>query len=83
VDEARQLPQQLGFSQFFNIKETLDEAVSFFAARGEGEKGTVFPRIFKCPICSRRLKAPKAGRFRCSECKTILALAETGAVALG
>jgi anti-anti-sigma factor len=75
--------QLLGFSQFFNIKENLDEAVSFFAAKGEEGKGTVFPKIFKCPICSRRLRAPKAGRFRCSECKTILALAETGAVALG
>ena len=73
--------QLLGFSQFFNIKETIEEAVSFFVAKGE--KGTVFPKIFKCPICSRRLRAPKAGRFRCSECKTILALAETGAVALG
>jgi anti-sigma B factor antagonist len=75
--------QLLGFSQFFNIKENLNEAVSFLAAKGEGEKGAVFPKIFKCPICSRRLRAPKAGRFRCSECKTILALAETGVVALG
>jgi anti-sigma B factor antagonist len=75
--------QLLGFSQFFNIKENLDEAVSFFAAKGEEGKGTVFPRIFKCPICNRRLRAHKAGRFRCSECKTILTLADTGAVTLG
>jgi anti-sigma B factor antagonist len=75
--------QLLGFSQFFTIKENLDEAVSFFAAKGEEGKGAVFPKIFTCPICSRKLKAPRAGRFRCSECKTILALAETGAVNLG
>ena len=75
--------QLLGFSQFFNNKESLDEAVSFFAARGEEGKGTIFPRIFKCPICSKKLKASKAGRFRCSECKTILAIDNAGQVFLG
>ena len=75
--------QLLGFSQFFNIRQSLDEAVSFFATRSGEGTGNVFPKTFTCPICSRRLKAPRAGRFRCSECKTILALAETGAVALG
>jgi anti-sigma B factor antagonist len=75
--------QLLGFSQFFNIKENLDEAVSFFTARGEEGKGTIFPRIFKCPICSKKLKASKAGRFRCSECKTILAIDNAGQVFLG
>ena len=35
--------QLLGFSQFFNIKENLDEAVSFFAARGEEGKGEHSP----------------------------------------
>jgi anti-anti-sigma factor len=75
--------QLLGFSQFFNIKENLDEAVSFFAAKGEEGKGTVFPKIFKCPICSKKLKASKSGRFRCSECKTILAIDPAGQVFLG
>jgi len=75
--------QLLGFSQFFNIRQSLDEAISFFATRSGEGTGTVFPKIFTCPICSRRLKAPRAGRFRCSECKTILALDGTGAVALG
>jgi hypothetical protein len=75
--------QLLGFSQFFNIKENLDEAVSFFAARGEEGKGATFPRIFKCPICSKKLKASKPGRFRCSECKTILAIDNAGQVFLG
>jgi anti-sigma B factor antagonist len=67
--------QLLGFSQFFNIKENLDEAVSFFAAKGEEGKG--------CPICSKKLKASKSGRFRCSECKTILAIDPAGNVFLG
>jgi anti-sigma B factor antagonist len=75
--------QLLGFSQFFNIKDNLEEAVDFFKQDGKLERGTVFPKIFKCPICSKKLKARKSGRFRCSECKTILAIDNNGQVMLG
>lgn len=75
--------QLLGFSQFFNIKDNLDEAVSFFGSEGDLKSDDVFPKIFRCPICSKKLKATKAGRFRCSECKTILAIDNSGQVFLG
>src|SRR6056297_856839 len=75
--------QLLGFSQFFNIKDNLDEAVEFFKKGGVATESEVFPKIFKCPICSKKLKATKAGRFRCSECKTILAIDSSGHVFLG
>lgn len=75
--------QLLGFSQFFNIKENLEESVAFFTDKGDQEKAGPFPKIFKCPICSKKLKAVKAGRFRCSECKTILAIDNAGQVFLG
>ena len=75
--------QLLGFSQFFNIKDSLDEAVAFFEQKGNTGTGAVFPKIFKCPICSKKLKASKSGRFRCSECKTILAIDNNGQVFLG
>lgn len=75
--------QLLGFSQFFNIKENLEEAVAFFTQKGEEGKGMIFPKIFKCPICSKKLKATRPGRFRCSECKTILAIDNSGQVFLG
>jgi anti-anti-sigma factor len=75
--------QLLGFSQFFNIKDNLDEAVEFFKRGGVATESEVFPKIFKCPICSKKLKATKAGRFRCSECKTILAIDNSGQVFLG
>jgi len=76
--------QLLGFSKFFNIKKNLDEAVEYLTNTGasSAEKST-FPKIFKCPICSKKLKASKSGRFRCSECKTILAIDKTGQVFLG
>jgi len=77
--------QLLGFSQFFNIKDSLDDAVRFFSSSssGEGPDSGIFPKKFNCPICSKKLQASKAGRFRCSECKTILAIDNAGQVFLG
>jgi anti-anti-sigma factor len=75
--------QLLGFSQFFNIKDNINEAVDFFSSEGKPGTSQVFPKIFQCPICSKKLKATKSGRFRCSECKTILAIDNSGQVFLG
>ena len=75
--------QLLGFSQFFNIKDTLDESVGFFSKGANSDAESRFPQVFSCPICSKKLKALKPGRFRCSECKTILAIDNAGQVFLG
>ena len=74
--------QLLGFSQFFNIKNSTEEAVSFFKS-GSTQTNSLFPKIFSCPVCQRKLKATRAGRFRCSECKSILAIDGQGQVFLG
>jgi anti-anti-sigma factor len=75
--------QLLGFSQFFNIKDTMEDALNFFRG-GEGvSSASLFPKVFDCPICSKKLKAIKPGRFRCSQCKAILAIDNTGQVFLG
>jgi len=75
--------QLLGFSQFFNIKETLSSSIAYFQGDEVKQGPEVFPKIFPCPICSKKLKAIKSGRFRCSECKTILAINTAGQVTLG
>ena len=75
--------QLLGFSQFFNIKDNLDDSVDFFRQGNHVERPNVFPKIFPCPICSKKLKAVRPGRFRCSECKTILAIDSSGQPFLG
>jgi anti-anti-sigma factor len=75
--------QLLGFAQYFNIKDTLDDAVIFFTKGSSNDDASTFPKIFPCPICSKKLKALKPGRFRCSECKTILAIDNAGQVFLG
>lgn len=74
--------QLLGFSQFFNIKESIEDALSFFT-EGSPAQASVFPKVFNCPVCSRKLKATKSGRFRCSDCKSILAIDPQGQVFLG
>lgn len=75
--------QLLGFSQFFNIREKLEDCVSFFKSGSGKGSLTPFPKVFSCPICSKKLRAQKPGRFRCSECKTILAIDNSGEVFLG
>jgi anti-anti-sigma factor len=75
--------QLLGFSQFFNIKDNLTDSITFFRKCPLTEAVSLFPKVFSCPICSKKLKALKPGRFRCSECKTILAIDSAGQVFLG
>lgn len=74
--------QLLGFAQFFNIKNSNEEAIAFFK-NDSPIVANVFPKIFSCPVCSKRLKTSRAGRFRCSECKSILAIDAQGQVFLG
>jgi len=75
--------QILGFSQFFNIKDTLDSAISFFGGVPPKQGSGAFPAIFSCPVCPKKLKAVKSGRFRCPGCKTIVAIDHDGMVSLG
>jgi len=75
--------QLLGFAQFFNIKDTLADATNLLLKGSSSEAESIFPKVFACPICSKKLKALKPGRFRCSECKTILAIDNAGQVFLG
>ena len=75
--------QLLGFSQFFNIRESIEESVDFFNSGKVQDKPSIFPKVVACPLCYKKLKAIKAGRFRCSECKSVLAIDDTGQVLLG
>ncbi len=75
--------QLLGFSKFFNISQTVDDAKKILKGRKEEVPQSNFPKIFKCPICKKNLKAAKPGRFRCTECKTILNVDNDGHVSLG
>jgi anti-sigma B factor antagonist len=51
--------QLLGFSQFFNIRDTLDEATVFFAPAG---KPPEFPIVFRCGTCGTILAVDPPGQ---------------------
>lgn len=73
----------LGFTQFFKIIPTIEEAYSYItqSARAIGN-GSVFPKLVTCPSCAKSLKAQKAGRFRCMNCKAVIVISETGTVSV-
>ncbi len=73
----------LGFSSFFTFVDSTDEALAFFARRREQGPSGPYPKTFGCLVCERKLRAVRPGRFRCPECKTILALDAAGDVLLG
>ncbi len=67
--------QLLGFGGFFNVKSSLTAAIQFFQkphAVAKPNPEQTFPKLFSCPICSKKLRVHSAGAFRCVECKTIL-----------
>jgi anti-anti-sigma factor len=70
----------LGFANFFKTMRNIEDAVRFFKNSVNTPQNSVFPRIFECPVCRRKLKAVRQGRFRCAHCKTILAVNNGGQV---
>jgi anti-sigma B factor antagonist len=72
--------QLLGFSQFFIVKENIENALAHLTKKADSNANSVFPKTFPCPVCAKSLKAIKTGRFRCSGCKTIIAIDESGNV---
>lgn len=74
--------QLLGFSRFFNIKQTMEEACAHFLER-PAEAASVFPAVVVCPVCQKRLRTTKPGKFRCSGCRSIVAIGNNAEVSLG
>jgi len=84
--------QLLGFTKFFKIADDLDSALGTLEGTGIGapaggpaaaEAGStsLFPLIFECPHCAKKLKASKPGKYRCSGCSGIIKIDEQGTVA--
>ena len=82
-EKVSEVFQILGFSQFFNLKTTMDEALNFVSNQGSDSKKSVFPKVVACPSCSKSVQATRAGRFRCSSCKAIISISESGGISLG
>jgi anti-sigma B factor antagonist len=70
----------LGFAKYFNIKRDVIEALAFFTSAPEAKP--LFPAVIVCPICDKRLRAPKHGSFRCPKCHTVLVVQRDAKVLL-
>lgn len=81
VPKVYEIFSLLGFSQFFRITETKEDAIAYV----EESNKTDFtePYITKCPVCQKRLMAKKPGRFRCPGCKTIVSINNQKQIVLG
>lgn len=81
-EKVSEVFQILGFSQFFNLKLSMDEAMDFLCNYGGVVQKAVFPKIVACPSCAKSVQATRAGRFRCSSCKAIISISEDGEISL-
>ncbi len=74
----------LGFTAFFTITKTRDEALLMTTEKGRGTgKKKTFPVVFACPHCSKKLKAPEPGDFKCSGCGGTVRVNEDGSAEKG
>lgn len=88
-EKVREVFELLGFTKFFKIADTMDDALNRLGNNGQEREETdrveeigesVFPLVFTCPHCGKRLKTAKPGKFRCSGCKGVLAVDMAGVV---
>ncbi|RKX96394.1 MAG: anti-sigma F factor antagonist [Spirochaetes bacterium] len=78
----------LGFTKFFKIASDFDEATEMLTGekteeKQQGktsEKTDMFPLIFQCPYCGKKLKTSKPGKFKCSGCGGIFTVSDDGKV---
>ncbi len=79
----------LGFLSLFEVVRDESEALEAIGGSNGAESGTgaeeaiadiIFPLIFGCPNCGKKLKVNKPGKYRCSGCSSILTVNESGEV---
>lgn len=71
----------LGFSQFFRILDTLEDAIRFLNDDNKQDFEEASKK--QCPNCKKLLMIKKPGRFRCPGCKSILTINSSKQIFLG
>lgn len=72
--------QLLGFSKFFTITDSLDESLKVSGISTEVK--SCFPKVFECPSCKKKLKVSKSGKFKCTQCSSIISISADGNASL-
>ena len=78
--KVREIFKLMCLEKFFSCADSLDEAIPTMKGT---QDNPIFPKTIACPVCEKKLRALKAGRFRCPECKTILSVDELCRISLG
>ena len=65
--------QFFGYSQVFSFIQNLED-INQKNETSFNLSSTIFPKLITCITCGIKLEAIKAGKFRCSNCKTILTI---------
>ena len=78
-DEVYQVIQILGFAKIIKKFDSLEQAEANF---GVIENSFSFPAIACCPACGKKHKVTHAGRYRCTNCKTVFSVMENGDIIL-
>jgi len=73
---VREVVQRLGLASWFPEAQTTEEALAFLSP--EGGRSGPFPKVFDCPICRKKLRVLRDGRYRCRECKTVIVVEASG-----
>ena len=60
--QPKELLEELGYLNLFSQTQDIHIPPAKPAA-------SEFPKIFECPNCGRKVKAPAPGRYRCPKCK--------------
>ena len=60
----------LGFSQFFVIRDTAQDAIDYFRSGAATLTVNTLPTVISCPACNVRLRFRDDGRHRCPRCRT-------------
>ena len=60
--QPKELLEELGYLELFSQTPDINIPPAKPAA-------SEFPKIFECPNCGRKVKAPAPGRYRCPKCK--------------
>lgn len=70
----------LGFTTFFETRNSREEALFSITSNTKQESvhPSIFPKLFACPKCKTKLKAPHAGKFKCSKCKALIVVDSRG-----
>ncbi len=77
-DRVRDVFDILGFAGYFTFCD--DEKTIFASTEQVALPTTIFPLVFSCPSCSRRMKTGKPGKFACSSCTTRFVVLKDGRV---